>query len=90
MTKCNSQGFSPLTYVAKNSNNAMMKFLIAHDADLSMKDKNGYNALETAAIYHCQDICELLIHVDKGLVFESQPLAKLADNDRFEKWISNF
>lgn len=67
-----------------------MKFLIAHDVDLTMKDKNGYNALETAAIYHCQDICELLIQADKGLVSESQSLTKLAANDRFEKWVSNF
>lgn len=90
LTKCNSQGFSPLTYVAKSSNNAMMKFLIAHDVDLTMKDKNGYNALETAAIYHCQDMCELLIQTDRGLVAESQSLTKLATNDRFEKWVSNF
>lgn len=90
LTKCNSQGYSPLTYVAKNSNNAMMKFLIDHEVDLSLKDKNGYNALETGAIYHCQDICDLLIRADKGLVAESQSLTKLAANDRFEKWISNF
>ena len=68
LTICNSQGYSPLTYV----------------------DKNGYNALETAAIYHCQDICELLINADKGLLMESQSLTKLAANDRFENWISNF
>lgn len=90
LTKCNSQGYSPLTYVAKNSNNAMMKFLIDHEVDLSLKGKNGYNALETAAIYHCQDICELLINADKGLLMESQSLTKLAANDRFENWISNF
>lgn len=90
LTKCNSQGYSPLTYVAKNSNNAMMKLLIDHEVDLSLKDKNGYNALETAAIYHCQGICDLLIRADKGLVAESQSLTKLAANDRFEKWISNF
>ena len=90
LTKCNSQGYSPLTYVARNSNNAMMKFFIDHEVDLSLKDKNGYNALETAAIYHCQDICDLLIRADKSLVAESQSLTKLAANDRFEKWISNF
>lgn len=90
LTKCNSQGYSPLTYVAKNSNNDMMRFLIDHEVDLSLKDKNGYNALETAAIYHCQDICELLINADKGLLMESQSLTKLAANDRFENWISNF
>lgn len=90
LTKCNNQGFSPLTYIAKNSNNTMMKFLISHGTDLSLRDKNGYNALETAAIYHCQDICELLLQADKGLVNESQSLTELADNDRFKKWISNF
>lgn len=90
LTICNSQGYSPLTYVAKNSNNAMMKFFIDHEVDLSLKDKNSYNALETAAIYHCQDICELLINADKGLLMESQSLTKLAANDRFENWISNF
>ena len=90
LTICNSQGYSPLTYVAKNSNNAMMKFFIDHEVDLSLKDKNDYNALETAAIYHCQDICELLINADKGLLMESQSLTKLAANDRFENWISNF
>lgn len=89
LTKCNNQGFSPLTYIAKNSNNTMMKFLISHEADLSLRDQNGYNALETAAIYHCQDICELLLQTDRGLVNESKPLDKLADNDRFKKWISN-
>ena len=89
LTKCNNQGFSPLTYIAKNSNNTMMKFLITHEADLSLRDQNGYNALETAAIYHCQDICELLLQADRGLVNESKPLDELADNDRFKKWISN-
>ncbi len=89
LTKCNNQGFSPLTYIAKNSNNTMMKFLITHEADLSLRDQNGYNALETAAIYHCQDICELLLQADRGLVSESKPLDELADNDRFKKWISN-
>ena len=39
---------------------------------------------------HCQDICELLINADKGLLMESQSLTKLAANDRFENWISNF
>lgn len=50
LTKCNSQGYSPLTYVAKNSNNAMMKFLIDHEVDLSLKDKNGYNAYPLAEL----------------------------------------
>lgn len=90
LTACNEQGFSPLTYIARCSNNTMMKFLINQDVDLTMKDKRGYNALETAAMYHCRDICEMLIDYDKSLVDESKPLAKLAENDMFEKWIAKF
>lgn len=89
LTKCNNQGFSPLTYAAKNSNNAMMKFFVQHQANLSLKDKNGYNALETAAIYHCQGICELLLKAEPNLKYESQSLVELANNDKFEKWLTN-
>ena len=90
LTICNEQGFSPLTYIARCSNNNMMKFLIDHDVDLTMKDKRGYNALETAAMYHCRDICEMLINTDRSIVDESQPLAELAKNDKFERWITKF
>lgn len=90
ITKCNNQGFSPLTFIARCSNNAMMKFLIDQDVDLSLKDKRGYNALETAAIYHCRDICEMLIDYDKSLIDDSKPLAELANNDKFEQWIAKF
>lgn len=90
ITKCNNQGFSPLTFIARCSNNAMMKFLIDQDVDLSLKDERGYNALETAAIYHCRDICEMLIDHDKSLIDDSKPLAELANNDKFEQWIAKF
>ena len=90
ITICNEQGFSPLTYVARCSNNSMMRYFIEQDIDLTMKDKRGYNALETAAIYHCRDICEMLIEHDKSLIYESRSLADLANNDKFEKWISKY
>lgn len=90
ITICNEQGFSPLTYVARCSNNSMMRCFIEQDIDLTMKDKRGYNALETAAIYHCRDICEMLIEHDKSLIYESRSLADLANNDKFEKWISKY
>lgn len=90
LTVCNEQGFSPLTYVARCSNNAMMKFLVEHGVDVTLKDERGYNALETAAIYHCRDICEILIDYDKSLIEGSRPLAELANNDKFEKWIAKY
>lgn len=90
LSDCNEQGFSPITYVARCSNNVMMKFFIRHEVDLTMKDKRGYNALETAAIYHCQDICELLLKADNNLIYESQNLGELADNTKFKDWISKY
>lgn len=90
LTKCNEQGFSPITFVARCSNNVMMKFFIRHHVDFTMKDRRGYNALETAAIYHCQDICELLMDADNNLIYESQSLGKLADNSIFKDWISKY
>lgn len=89
LTDCNEQGFSPVTFAARCSNYAMVKFFIRHNVDLSLKDQRGYNALETAAIYHCQDICELIVKARPNLVYQSQPLDRLADNTKFMDWISN-
>lgn len=86
----NSEGYSPLTWTAKSGNNEMMKFFIKHEADLSLKDKRGYNALETAAIYHYQDICKLLIDADNSLVSQSRSLTELARQNKFENWIAQF
>jgi len=55
-----------------------------------MKDKRGYNALETAVMCHYQDICEMLIEADRSLVYESQPLVKLAGMNTFTKWIAQY
>lgn len=90
LEECNSEGYSPLTWTAKSGNNEMMKFFIKHEADLSLKDKRGYNALETAAIYHYQDICQLLMEADNSLVSKSQSLTELAKKNKFENWIAQF
>lgn len=90
LSVCNNGGFSPLTWAVRSGNNEMVKFFITHDADLSMKDKRGYNALETAVMCHYQDICEMLIEADRSLVYESQPLVKLADMNTFTKWIAQY
>lgn len=86
---CNNEGFSPITWAVYLGNNEMIKFFIKHDVDMSAKDKRGYNALETAAICHYKDICELLIETDRSLIYESRPLAQLASqNNHFIDWVS--
>lgn len=90
LTKYNSQGYSPLTYTAKCGNNAMMKFFISHSVDLSLKDNRGYNALETAASCHYQDICELLMEADEGIGRKVKAIGEVAKNNNFESWISKF
>ncbi len=90
LSVCNQEGYSPVTWAVRSGNNEMVKFFINHDADLSMKDKRGYNALETAAMCHYQDMCELLMEADHSLINESQSLAKLAAMNNFTNWVSKF
>ena len=90
LSLCNPEGYTPLTWAAKSGNNEMVKFFIQHEADLSQKDQRGYNALETAAICHYQDICELLIEADRSLIAASQPLEELAKKNTFTQWIAQY
>ena len=90
ITKCDSEGYSPLTLACRMGNNEMVKFFITHDADLARKDNRGYNALETAAIFNYRDICELLIKADKSLVSQSKSLVELSKKNTFTDWISKF
>lgn len=66
----------------------MVKFFINHEVDLTLKDKRGYNALETAAIYHYQDICELLMEADNSLISNSRSLVEMSQKNYFTKWVS--
>lgn len=88
LSVCNSEGYSPITYAVRSGNNEMVKFFIDHDVDMSMKDNRGYNALETAAMCHYRDMCELLIEKDRSLLNESQSLTELAKKNDFEEWVS--
>ena len=88
LSVCNSEGYSPITYAVRSGNNEMVKFFIDHDVDMSMKDNRGYNALETAAMCHYRDMCEILIEKDRSLLNESQSLTELAKKNDFEEWVS--
>ena len=90
ITKCDSEGYSPLTLACRMGNNEMVKFFIEHDADLARKDNRGYNALETAAIFNYRDICDMLIKADKTLVSQSRSLVELSKKNTFTDWISKF
>lgn len=90
LTVCNKEGFSPLTWAVRSGNNEMVKFFINHEVDLTLRDKRGYNALETAAIYHYQDICELLMEADNTLVSCSRSLVEMSQKNNFTKWVSQF
>lgn len=88
LTKFNKDGYSPLTWAVRSGNNEMVKFFINHDADLELKDGRGYNALETATMCHYQDICELLMDADPGIVSRCGNLRELAQKNNFVQWIS--
>ncbi len=88
LEKTNLEGYTPLTLACKTGNNEMVKFFIQHEVDLSRRDANGNNALETAVINHYKDICELLIKADNTLASVSRPLVDLAQQNTFVDWVS--
>lgn len=90
LSQCNAAGYNVITWIAQAGNNQMMRLILDHkdEVDISVKDKNGYNVLETAAICHYKDICQMLIEADNSLVSKSQPLVKLAEKNDFSSWVS--
>jgi GTPase SAR1 family protein len=92
LTVCNKEGFSPLTWAVKSGNNEMVKFFLNYSnvIDLSQKDKRGFSALETAIIYHFQDICTLLIDKDKSLLNGCRSVKELSNMNNFTNWICQF
>lgn len=85
--ECNPAGYNVLTWIAKFGNNEMMQILIDNDVDFNLKDKNGYNALEVAAMCHCQNICEMLYKADSSLVYDSENLEELSEKNNFKDWL---
>ena len=82
-------GYSPLTYAVSQGNNRMVQFFIDHNAKLATKDSNGYNALETAVIFHYQDICEMIMKTDEGksLVYKCKDFDELYELNTFKNYI---
>jgi ankyrin repeat protein len=81
-------GYTPITFAAKEGNNQMVQFFIDNDIDLSVCDKRGYNAFETAVINHYQDICDLILSKDSSIInLCDKSLDELASMNTFNKWI---
>ncbi len=90
LASTNSGGYNVLTYVAHVGDTPMMRFLIKHDADLSLTDANGRDALAEAAACHFRDVCEMLLEADGSLAAgRKDELTQAANNDDFVKWLTN-
>lgn len=89
LASTNSGGYNVLTYVAHVGDTSMMRFLIKHDADLSLTDGNGHDALAEAAACHFRDVCEMLLEADSSLAAgRKDELTQAANNDDFVKWLT--
>jgi len=88
LTLCNVEGYSPVTLACRQGNNEMVKFFAESGADMTRRDNKGYNALETAVLYHYKDICEILLEHDKNIIHSCKPLAEISQMNTFTEWIS--
>lgn len=91
MSQCNKEGYNPLTYAVQTGNNEMVKFMLEHDADPTLKDKRGYNAFHTAVENQYRDLCLLLLDYDHDLVDTAtdagEDVLALSAKINFGEWI---
>ncbi len=91
LSVCNAEGYNPLTLAVQTGNNAMVQFMIDHDADPSIKDRRGYNAFLTAVENQYRDICKILLDCDPDLIntktANGESIVELVNKQTFSKWI---
>ena len=91
LSVCNADGYNPLTLAVHVGNNMMVRFMLDHDADPSIKDKRGYNAFHTAVEDQYRDICKILLDIDPDLIDTTtdsgESVEDLAQKQTFSKWI---
>jgi len=91
MNICDANGYNPLTLSVYMGNNAMVQFLLDHNADPSIPDKRGYNAFHTAVENQFRDICTMLLDYDPELIgtktAAGESVDDLANKQTFTKWI---
>ena len=93
LNKCNVDGYNPLTYAVLYGNNMMVRFMLDHDADPSIKDKRGYNAFHTAVENQYRNICKMLLDNDPDLIesrtTRGESVEDLAQKQLFTEWIED-
>ncbi len=68
LSDTNQEGFSPMTYAAKNGAYDMVNFLISKGADLRALDARGYNAFHTAIQSGQTHVVDLILKTDPNIV----------------------
>lgn len=90
---CDANGYNPLTLSVYMGNNAMVQFLLNHNADPSIQDRRGYNAFHTAVENQFRDICTMLLDYDPELIetktAAGESVDDLANKQTFTKWIQD-
>lgn len=91
--KSNVDGYNPLTYAVLYGNNMMVRFMLDHDADPSIKDRRGYNAFHTAVENQYRNICKMLLDNDPNLIelktARGESVEDLAQKQLFTQWIED-
>lgn len=91
--KSNVDGYNPLTYAVLYGNNMMVRFMLDHDADPSIKDRRGYNAFHTAVENQYRNICKMLLDNDPDLIesktARGESVEDLAQKQLFTQWIED-
>lgn len=93
LNKCNADEYNPLTYAVLYGNNMMVRFMLDHDADPSIKDKRGYNAFHTAVENQYRNICKMLLDNAPDLIDSKTDIGEsvedLAQKQPFTQWIED-
>ena len=93
LNKCNVDGYNPLTFAVLYGNNMMVRFMLDHDADPSIKDRRGYNAFHTAVENQYRNICKMLLDNDPDLIesktARGESVEDLAQKQPFTQWIED-
>lgn len=91
VSECNSKGYNPFTLAVKYGHSDMVKFLLEHNADPSVKDKRGYNPFHTAVENQYRGLCEILLQYDPDLIdsttSKGETIEELAKKQTFSNWI---